>query len=460
MSEITRYRSLFSFFKRLMDMLLPFGMLYFVVTRYGLAWTDRYMLLGMSGGVLFMISNQFFGTYDNWRGRSMFESLQLVLKAWATTVVLLIILAFLFKRSHEYSRVAIAFWSLLMPLLFLCMRFLTRMVLRYTFSCGFYTKKVAIAGGGKVGRYLVKMFRETPGLGYEVTGIYDDEKVLVSDSNYGVTMAGDFSKASSDAREGLFDELYLCLPLGAEKQIVELLNALSQTTVVVKYVPDLFAFDLLHAKWIDMKGLPVISVYDSPMNSLSARFVKRSEDILVSLLILLFIWPVMLFVAIGVRLSSPGPVFYRQTRIGWNGRPFTILKFRSMPVNNEKDGIKWGDAVSKTHTRFGKFIRQTSLDELPQFMNVLMGDMSIVGPRPERDIFIDQISQHVPRYMQRHMVKTGITGWAQIHGWRGDTCLHNRIEHDLYYISNWSLWFDLKIIVLTAMRGWIDKNAC
>jgi putative colanic acid biosynthesis UDP-glucose lipid carrier transferase len=303
------------------------------------------------------------------------------------------------------------------------------------------------------------MFKETACLGYAITGIYDNDPLMKGQSIEGVRVIGDFGQACSDARDGLFDELYLCLPLGDEKHIVEMLNALAQTTIVVKYVPDLFAFDLLHAKWIDMKGLPVVSVYDTPMSSLSARIVKRSEDVLISMLILFFIWPVMLIIAIGVKISSPGPVLYKQTRIGWNGKPFTILKFRSMPVDHEKNGVEWGNAEMKTQTKFGKFIRHTSLDELPQFINVLLGDMSIVGPRPERDIFIEQISQQVPRYMQRHMVKTGITGWAQIHGWRGDTCLHNRVEHDLHYISNWSLWFDLKIILLTAIRGWTDKNA-
>ncbi len=176
------------------------------------------------------------------------------------------------------------------------------------------------------------------------------------------------------------------------------------------------------------------------------------EDLVISSLILCVIWPVMFMIAIGVKFGSPGPVFYRQTRIGWNGKPFSILKFRSMSVDLEKDGVVWGGASQKTVTKFGQFIRSRSLDELPQFLNVLAGDMSIVGPRPERDIFINKISQEVPRYMQRHMVKAGITGWAQINGFRGDTCLKKRVECDLYYITHWSLWFDIKIIFKTAFN--------
>jgi len=229
--------------------------------------------------------------------------------------------------------------------------------------------------------------------------------------------------------------------------------------VIVKFVPDLFSFDLMHAKWTDFKGFPVISVYDTPLNSGTSKFLKRSEDLIISSIILTLISPIMLVLAIGVKLSSPGPIFYRQTRVGWNGVNFEMLKFRSMPVDVEKDGVKWGSATSKTNTKFGHFIRATSLDELPQFINVLKGDMSIIGPRPERDVFVEQFRKEIPRYMQKHMVKAGISGWAQIHGWRGDTCLEKRVEYDIHYINNWSLWLDIKIIILTVFKGFVNKNA-
>jgi len=210
---------------------------------------------------------------------------------------------------------------------------------------------------------------------------------------------------------------------------------------------------------INLKGLPVISLYDTPMSYPLFRMLKRAEDLLIASLILFVIWPVMLVIALGVKLSSPGPIFYRQTRIGWNGKPFSILKFRSMPANLEHNSVVWGNASQKTVSKFGQFIRSTSLDELPQFLNVLIGDMSIVGPRPERDIFIANISADVPRYKQRHMVKVGITGWAQINGFRGDTCLKKRVDCDRYYISHWSLLFDIKIIFKTAFSGWMADTA-
>ena len=189
------------------------------------------------------------------------------------------------------------------------------------------------------------------------------------------------------------------------------------------------------------------------------QLVKWLEDKVLSSLILLMISPLMLLLSLGVKLTSPGPVFYRQERVGLNSKPFHMLKFRSMPVDTEKSGVKWGGSAAKATTRFGQFIRKTSLDELPQFLNVLKGDMSIVGPRPERPMFVEQFKEEIPDYMKKHLVKAGITGWAQVHGWRGDTDLNTRIEYDLYYIENWSIWLDLKIIFLTVFKGFVNKNA-
>jgi putative colanic acid biosysnthesis UDP-glucose lipid carrier transferase len=198
---------------------------------------------------------------------------------------------------------------------------------------------------------------------------------------------------------------------------------------------------------------------NSCTNYIIYKIIKRTEDIILSAIIFILISPIFLVIAIGVKITSPGPIFYRQTRVTLNNKKFEMLKFRSMCVNVEKDGVQWGGSKSKVNTRFGKFIRATSLDELPQFINTLKGDMSIVGPRPERDIFIDKFSQEIPGYMDKHAVKAGITGWAQINGWRGDSSLTKRIEFDLYYINNWTPWFDIKIILLTIFKGFINKNS-
>jgi putative colanic acid biosynthesis UDP-glucose lipid carrier transferase len=254
------------------------------------------------------------------------------------------------------------------------------------------------------------------------------------------------------------DEVWVMLPLGDAHAIKTTLHGLRHSAASIRLVPDLLTLRLINHGVTEVMGLPMYDLSASPMAGASQQ-LKWLEDKVLAILILLAIGPVMLIVALGVKLSSPGPVFYRQERVGLNNRSFGMLKFRSMPVDVEKDGVRWGGATDKATTRFGQFIRQTSLDELPQFLNVLWGDMSIVGPRPERPMFVEQFKNEIPDYMKKHLVKAGITGWAQVHGWRGDTDLKTRIEFDLFYIENWSIWLDLKIIFLTVFKGFLSKNA-
>ncbi len=442
---------------RLPDSILPLAVLALLAHLCSVTWYDRYTILGLGGGFLFVTINQFAGIYDGWRGRSVSTSILMVLKAWVGTWVLLVIIVFMFKRSAEYSRAVTLSWVVVAFFVLIGYRMLFRFILLYLPKLN--VRKVAVVGAGDMGRYVVDVIRDNPCLGYQAVGFYDDSLHLDHHNFHELPVLGNTDQVCKDAQAQKFDELYLCFPLGSEEKIKFLLNRLTYSAVIVKFIPDLFTFDLMHAKWIDLKGIPLISIYDTPLSSGTARILKRLEDIIISFFILLLIWPVMLLIAFGVKLSSPGPIFYRQTRVGWNGQKFTILKFRSMLDNVEKQGVLWGNSTKKPQTRFGKFIRSISLDELPQFINVLKGEMSIVGPRPERDVFIEKISREIPRYMQRHMVKAGITGWAQVNGWRGDTSLKKRIEYDLHYVNNWSLWLDLKIILLTAFRGWKNRNA-
>jgi putative colanic acid biosynthesis UDP-glucose lipid carrier transferase len=224
-------------------------------------------------------------------------------------------------------------------------------------------------------------------------------------------------------------------------------------------VPDLFQLNIVNSRVTDIGGMPVIHMIDeAPLDF--RRAVKRVIDVLFSFLFLTIISPLLLVIAIAVKLSSPGPVFYRQERMGLNGQHFNMLKFRSMPVDVEnKTGAVWATSGESRATRVGAFLRKTSLDELPQFINVLKGDMSIVGPRPERPVFIDEFKNKVPKYMLRHKMKAGITGWAQVNGWRGNTSIERRIEFDLYYIQNWSLRLDLKIMLMTLWSGFVHENA-
>jgi len=445
---------------RLIDFFVP--ILSIFVTSHiflNIDWTLQYTFMGVLAGLLLLVSAQYSGVYSNWRGRSIFHSSRLLLNAWLLTWAGLIIFSFLTKDSEDFSRLALITWAITTPLVLLFYRALIRFVLLKQRISNNSLKKVVIAGAGKVGKHLHHTLNKNKWLGYEVLAYYDDNIDLHNTTINGAPVLGDLMQLKQDAKKHLFDEVYLCLPLRSEERLKLILNKLTNTTVAVKFIPDLFSFDLLHGKLTNFNGIPVMSVYDTPLNSSSNKFIKRLEDLVISTFILTLISPLMIILATGVKLTSPGPIFYRQVRVGWNGENFQMLKFRSMPIDVEKDGVKWGSASNKTNTWFGQFIRSTSLDELPQFINVLKGDMSIVGPRPERDIFVEKFREEIPRYMQKHMVKAGITGWAQINGLRGDTCLNTRVEYDLHYINDWSLWLDIKIIFLTLFKGFINKNA-
>jgi Undecaprenyl-phosphate glucose phosphotransferase len=228
--------------------------------------------------------------------------------------------------------------------------------------------------------------------------------------------------------------------------------------VDVKLVPDLYRFVSLGGYIEEFEGMPVISVQESPMTGFGL-YVKRAVDFCLAVVLLLFFAPIMALISLLVKLSSPGPILYKQERVSYDGSSFTIFKFRTMRTDAETAGAGWTTQGDARVTGLGRFLRSTSLDELPQLFNVLSGDMSIVGPRPERPVFIKEFRQKVPRYMLRHKVPAGMTGWAQVHGWRGDTSIDKRIEYDLYYIENWSLYLDIKILFLTLFRGFKNRNA-
>ena len=242
------------------------------------------------------------------------------------------------------------------------------------------------------------------------------------------------------------DQVWISLPHSEEETIRRVISALDGSVAEIRYVPDIFEYQLMHHSLTEIAGVPVVNISYSAINGMN-KGVKAVEDFILVMVLLVIASPVMLLIAVGVKLSSPGPVFYRQRRIGWNGVEFTMYKFRSMPVEaEEKSGPVWASKVDNRATRFGSFLRKTSLDELPQLLNVLQGKMSLIGPRPERPMFVEKYKDEVPHYMRKHLVKAGLTGWAQVHGWRGNTCLHTRIEHDLYYIENWSSGWILKLL--------------
>ncbi|MGD8563379.1 MAG: undecaprenyl-phosphate glucose phosphotransferase [Desulfarculaceae bacterium] len=312
---------------------------------------------------------------------------------------------------------------------------------------------VLIVGVEDLGRLVAQKIRSQPVLGLRIEGFLTHRQELVGEEVDGLPVLGLYSQIRGVMAEKDIQLVMIALPLSAHERILDVVNSIADEMVDIKVIPDLLRHISLRRSVEEYDGLPIIGLRGSPMEGW-ARVSKRACDFLGSLVGIIILGPLMLGLAALVKISSPGPVFYRQDRMGLDGRLFTMLKFRSMYQDAEKDcGPVWACKDDPRRTKVGAFMRRTNLDELPQLFNVLKGEMSLVGPRPERPEFITDFRLKVPRYMWRHKVKAGLTGWAQINGWRGNTSLEPRIAHDLYYIENWSLGLDFKIMLLTLFKG-------
>lgn len=395
--------------------------------------------------------------YRSWRGRGLIaESAQLLVK-WLVIFGALLAYAAAVQVTEELSRLWLALWFGISLVGVVGLRVVARGSAAWLRSRGVDLRSAVIVGANSDSQHIVDTLAQNQWAGIEVCGWFSTP----SDRNVveRATALGTLDRLGSYVEANSIDQVWIALPMREQSQIAEALNQLQHSTVDIKFVPDMFGVHLLNHSVDQVAGLPVINLQQTPLQG-GARVIKAIEDRILASAILVAIAPLMMILAAAVKLSSPGPVFYRQERMSWNNKTFEMLKFRSMPVDAETaTGAVWAKAGESRATRVGAFLRRTSLDELPQFINVLKGDMSIVGPRPERPVFVDKFKHEIPAYMKKHMVKAGITGWAQVNGWRGSTDLHKRIECDLYYIENWSLWFDIKIVILTFFKGFIDKNA-
>lgn len=401
------------------------------------------------------------------------QRLPLIVWSVARAVGLSLVVTFgalFFYREFSFSRVHVVLFGLIASVYLVGLRLAIYVTLRAARERGRNLRHVLIVGAGKAGQRLARAFHHYPWMGFEVAGFLDDRGADVpaepADPFYPEQTTPPRILGTVDDIERVMDELgnvdlvYAALPLSAAGKIEAVAEACAVRTAHLCLVPDLFGMDLLlNSRVSDVDGLPVIHLLDeAPFDG--RHVVKRAIDIGFSAATLLLLSPLLALIALAVKLSSPGPVFYRQERMGLNGQTFDMLKFRSMPVDAEaKTGAVWSRPGESRATPVGAFLRRTSLDELPQFWNVLRGDMSVVGPRPERPVLIEGFRHEIPGYMLRHKMKAGITGWAQVNGWRGNTSLSKRIEYDLYYIQNWSLWLDTKIMALTLWKGFVHENA-
>ncbi len=390
------------------------------------------------------------GVYQAWRGRSLFGEISRISIAWSSVVIVLSVFVFLTKSGSEYSRIWGALWFCFGLVALVLLRVVLRICLRALRRMGYNQRQVVLVGYPKLIQELAIRFESSLWLGLTVKQTFDVDAMAMPEL---VEMA----------ESGQIDQVWIVLPLKEEERLKSLTDALALTSVEIKYVPDLFGLRLFSHSLTEVEGLPVLNLCSTPMQGFN-RLIKEIEDRFFSLFFLILLSPLMILIALGVKLSSPGPIFFKQERMGWGGKRINVLKFRSMVVHQEEANKLTQATKNDTRvTPLGGFLRRTSLDELPQFINVLMGDMSVVGPRPHAMAHNDQYKTLVDDYMHRHRVKPGLTGWAQINGYRGETDtlekMQRRVEYDLYYIENWSFWLDLKIIVLTVFKGFFNKNA-
>jgi exopolysaccharide biosynthesis polyprenyl glycosylphosphotransferase len=407
--------------------------------------------------VLWPVVFYFHGLYQSRRGRSRVdEVLTLLVAVVLATVLLSVVIAWyrpaVAPGSHEYftySRAFVAIFALLDFGLVAAIRMSLRFAAQRSLLLGLNLQRILVIGAGTLGREITQKILAHRELGFEVVGFLDDDPGKAGTEICGVPVLGTLKQAEEVLGETRIDQVYMALPIEAHKKSLQMLQLMARECVETKLVPDILQYATLKASLEDLDGTPVINLSQVPLQGWNS-LVKRGMDIAIALAALLALLPFFPLLALAIWLEDKGPIFYRQERMGLDGKSFMILKFRSMRIDAEaSSGPVWAVKDDPRRTRVGSYLRRWSFDELPQIWNVLVGDMSIVGPRPERPTFVREFKHKIPQYMLRHRVKAGITGWAQVHGWRGNTSIKKRIQYDLYYIENWSLGLDCKILWMT-----------
>jgi len=460
---LKEYSQALAFMMRGADMLtvLLAGWAAYFLRFHTVTMPPLYWLALLSGLVMTLLVFSFFNIYSSVRGESFINHIFHLLQAMVVTSFMLAGLSFFAKLGSDFSRIWFSLWMGLAIALLILLRCSLLMVLRFMRARGLNERHIVILGANELGDKLAETVQQALWTGYRVVTFMDDQPTQAIKKNIPViTIPADLSTYLTTQQ---IDEIWIALPLQDEIRIKAILYELRHHTITTRLMLDVFGLDLLNHSITDLAGFPVLTIRSTPMVGMN-RIMKALEDRIIAGIILFLISPLLLIIALLVKCTSKGPVFFKQERLGWDGRIIKVYKFRTMVMHQEESG-QVTQATMNDHriTPIGKFLRRTSLDELPQFFNVLQGRMSIVGPRPHALAHNELYKDSVHTYMQRHRVKPGITGWAQVNGWRGETDtlikMQKRVEYDLYYINNWSLGFDLKIIFLTFFRGFINRNA-
>jgi Undecaprenyl-phosphate glucose phosphotransferase len=407
---------------------------------------------------MWLVFFRFSGLYSLQRGMSGFTEVFNVIKGGTLATLFLVSMTF-FYREQTFSRaVIILFWIGSLTLV-ITSRLILQHVLAMFRRRGINIRRIIVVGSGVLAEMVAEKIDQFPGLGLRIEGYIDAGNGAEKTDKIRPRIIGGPNDLLSIVRDRKIDQIIIALPRDAHLSLEKVLKILENEMVDIKVVPDLLQFVVVKTGLEELDGIPIINLSDTPLSGWYGP-VKRVADIVFSTAGLIILSPLLALIAAAIRLTSPGPILYKQTRIGLDGSIFTMYKFRSMRVDAEQEtGAVWASENDPRRTKLGAFLRRTSLDELPQLLNVFKGEMSFVGPRPERPIFVEQFREQIPRYMLRHKVKCGLTGWAQVNGYRGNTSLIKRLEFDIFYIENWSLSFDIKIIWLTIWKGLINRHA-
>lgn len=407
---------------------------------------------------LYLILYSIFGLYEPRRRKKLSVEVVSIIKTNLLSMAILLSILF-FLKEIDYSRQVFILFISINSILTIFERAIVRFFLNNIRNKGFNAKYLLIIGGGGLARKVIRAVKENKNLGYIIIGIIEDN-ISKGKNVEGISIIGKLENLETTIKEYNIDEIIIALSLKEYDKLKYVIRICEKSGVRTQIIPD-------YAKYIPAKplvdeidGIPLINIRYIPLDNIVNAVSKRLLDILISLIGIIICMPLFVGISIAIKLESSGPILFKQERVGLNRKIFSMYKFRSMKVQETiRSDTQWTTKGDNRKTKIGTFIRKTSIDELPQLFNVLKGDMSIVGPRPERPFFVEQFKEKIPKYMIKHQIRPGITGWAQVNGWRGDTSIRKRIECDLYYIENWSFTLDIKIIILTVFKGLVNKNA-
>lgn len=406
---------------------------------------------------LYLVLYYIFSLYRPQRTSTIVSEIGDIIKANFTGLVILITILFVFDVV-DYSRYVLAAFVIFNTLFTSIERLTVRIFMRFIRSKGYNIKHILAVGGGELGYKFAQRVEENQHIGYNIVGFLDDDleeghKILNSE------VIGKVMDLEHLILTKPLDKVVINLS-PQDYNIIEIVDLCEKHGVKTVIIPEFSKYVSARPNIDMLDDIPLVDVRRVPLDNIYKKFLKRAFDCIAATLAIIILSPIIIITAVLVKISSPGPVIYKQERVGLNRKKFNIYKFRSMKCIDENRVMpKWTTKDDPRKTRFGSFIRRTSIDEFPQFLNILRGDMSLIGPRPERPVFVEAFREQIPNYMIKHYVRPGMTGWAQVNGWRGNTSIEKRIEHDIYYVENWTVLLDIKIFFLTFIRGFINKNA-